>query len=103
MASEYESILVKMKQKSDDFKNYLTELNNLNNEVNDKTAKLLKTITTFKGCKEKLCPVCYSRPSTHAFLNCGHIHCENCATRGMNRNRCFQCRAVVEGVMKIYL
>ena len=103
MAQEYESILLKMKQKSDEFKTYLTELNNLNNDVSDKTGKL-KTIITFKGAgKDKLCSVCYSRPSTHAFLNCGHTHCENCAQRGLNRNRCFRCRSEVEGIMKIFM
>ena len=98
---DYETILLKMKEKSEEFATYLTDLHNLNNDVTDKTAKLLKTITKFKGC-DKRCTVCYNRPSTHAFVSCGHMHCENCAQRGLARNKCFQCRSSVEGILKIY-
>ena len=101
--SGYEDILLKMKDKSDEFSTFLTDLNNLNNDVKTRTGSLLKKIDDLKGKNQKLCTVCYTRVPTHALQPCGHIYCENCAQRGLNRNKCFTCRQPIQELFRIFI
>ena len=104
MSSAYEEILAKLKEKSDEFSTFLTDINNLNNDIKSRTEKLLQAIEKLKGKEPvKLCTVCYTRDRSHANLNCGHTFCENCGQRGLNRSKCFTCRAPVEGLFRIFL
>ena len=101
MTANYEKLLVTLKETSDEFANYLTELNNLNNDARNKCEKLLTHLSSNKP--EKSCSVCYSKPNTHAALPCGHCYCENCCNRALTRNKCFTCRQRIESVVRIYI
>ena len=90
-----------MKSKGDDFANHLTELNNLNNDAREKVDKLLKEMNSKKP--KNTCDVCYSRLKTHATVPCYHTYCENCASRALSRNRCFQCRGRIDNIVRIFI
>ena len=106
MTSSYEALLKKMKEQADTFASHLTELNNLNNDVREKIEKLMKGLTSMLGTTPpKTCNVCYhsERLPTHVFVPCGHGGvCQACAERGLSRNRCFQCRARIESIVRIF-
>ena len=99
----YEEILMKMKEKSVEFANFLTGLNNLNLDIQSRTDKLLKAIDSLKGKNHKLCTVCYTRIPSHAMQPCGHLFCQSCSERGMNRGKCFTCRTQIEGLFRVFL
>lgn len=101
--SSYEDICKQMKNKTDEFSKYLKHLNDLNNEVRERTEKILQTLSEVKGKKKQTCSVCYTAQPTHAFLTCGHVHCLKCAERGLTRNKCFQCRSPVESILRVYV
>ena len=99
----YEEILLKLKDKSDQFSNSLTELNNANNDLKNKTETILKKLSELKGRPVKTCSVCYTRECTHALVPCGHTFDQNCATRALSRNRCFMCRGEVESILRVFV
>ena len=101
--STYQEVLVKLKEKSEEFSGFLTDINNLNNDIKTRTEKLLQAIDNLKGKHSTLCTVCYTRERTHANLNCGHLFCENCGQRGLNRNKCFTCRQPIEGLFRVFM
>ena len=104
MTETFGDMLRKMKVKATEFSRYLAQINTLTNEVLDKTEKLQECINNIGAKQKKTCSVCYTAPPTHAFLPCGHGGiCERCAERGKTRNRCFQCRATIDRVVRIYL
>ena len=103
MTSNYVETLNKIKLKADEFASVLTNINNLNNDLKERTEKLLKALGDIKHNKVT-CKICYSRPPTHCVLPCGHAGiCEQCAQRALNRNRCFTCRANIGSAVKIYM
>ena len=103
MSKTYLDLLRNMKQKSDEFGSYLADVSKLNLDIQQRVDKLQDCIHSLSSNQKKACTVCYSRPPTHAFLPCGHGGiCETCADRGLTRNRCFQCRAPIERVVRIY-
>ena len=102
MSKSYEDLCKCMQQRGKEYSGYLKDLNDLNNEVLEKTDALL---TEFDKMKEKksTCPICYTRSQTHTFQPCGHCTCQPCSERALTRNRCFTCRSPVEGIMRIYI
>jgi hypothetical protein len=99
----YEDACCKMKQKADKFSVFLTDINNMNNDVKNNLDKLLQAFSDIKGTIQT-CTVCYSRPPTHVFIPCMHAGiCQSCAERGLNRNKCFQCRSPIESISKIFI
>ena len=101
--AQYDELLMKLKEKSEEFSAFLTEINNLNNDIKTRTDKLLHAIDQLKGKNHKLCTVCYSSIPTHALMPCGHIYCEKCAQRGLNRNKCFTCRQNIQELFRIFI
>ena len=99
----YQDILTKMCVKAQEFSNHIKNLNTLNDSVVERTNQLLTALSEFKGTKNtKVCSICYTRTPTIAFIPCGHTHCSDCTTRGVNRNRCFICRSPIEGTLRIF-
>ena len=84
---------------------YLKEINDVLIEKTDDVQTALENLVGNSSLAVRItCSVCCTRERTHAFIPCGHGGmCERCATRGRTRNRCFICRAEIEGVMRVYL
>ena len=101
--TSFESILLKVKERADQFASRLTDLNNANNELKNQTDKVLKKLLEFKGKQPKNCSVCYSREVSHALVPCGHCYCENDSSRALTRNRCPMCRAPVESILRVFI
>ena len=98
----FATILSQIKAKSEEFSSYLTECNELNEQLRHKSQKLLKLIDTKNRTPNKLCSICYVQPIQIALLPCGHVLCVGCSERAINRSRCFQCRGALDGSLKIY-
>ena len=106
--TSYSELAKKFHEKSTAFGVHLASINTLNDEVKERTEKLLTAIEQLTGTQSiaaKIsCSVCYTRDRTHAILPCGHGGiCAGCATRAQQRNRCFTCRGRIEEVVRIYL
>ena len=100
----YEDVCCTMKEKADKFSIILRDLNTLNDDIKQKIDTLLNTLSGIKSTKQKFCTVCVSRAPTHCFLPCGHAGlCQNCAERGLSRNRCFSCRQPIESIVRIFI
>ena len=96
--------MVQLKVKADEFANHLTDLNNLNNDVRERTEKLLKSIKELCPKPKTTCSVCFCAPPTHVLIECGHGQlCENCATRALSRSRCFTCRQRITGILRVFI
>ena len=93
-----------MQQRTIEFEQHLKTLTALNNDLKDRSGKMLEELKNVVGNNSNKCSVCYTREASFAFLPCGHASfCENCSQRGLHRRRCFMCRAHVESVVKIFL
>ena len=101
--SSYPEILTKISAKSAEFAKFLADINHLNNDIKDRTDKLLKAINDLQGKGSKLCTVCYTRERSHTILKCGHLFCSNCAERALARNKCFTCRQEIEGLFRVFI
>ena len=103
--SSFQDIAQKMHEKSVEFDNHLSALKKLNDELRDRSGKVLEGIKNLCGTLSgpKTCSVCYTRPGTFACVPCYHGGlCNSCATRSKDRGRCFTCRQRVEDVVKIF-
>ena len=103
MTNSYIMLLCKMKEQADEFSQHLSGVLALNNEIKDKTTKLLKIMKEFQTKSKATCSVCYSRAPNTALVSCGHVFCDNCCQRAISRNRCFQCRSTIESSIRIYI
>ena len=104
----YQDLAKALHEKASEMNTHLTTLKDLNDDVHDRTEKMLTALKELAGSESLAarisCNCCYSRPRTHAFLPCGHGGlCERCAERGRRRNRCFTCRTNIEQVVRIFL
>ena len=103
MTSSYQELCKMMQNKANDFKKHLMRLNTLNNDIIERTEKIMVAMHEMMGdTSKKMCPICYSHELSHAYT-CGHCFCEACAQRGLERNKCAVCRARVTSCMKLYL
>ena len=107
MAS-YGELAKALNLKTVEMNTHLCSLKDLNDELNDRTEKMLTALKNLTGttsvAAQISCNCCYSRPRTHALLPCGHGGlCANCCERARRRNRCFSCRGEVEQVVRIFL
>jgi hypothetical protein len=102
MNESYEHVLKTVQEKGKAFDKYLKDLSHVNEELLAKSSILVKSFDEMKG-KKHTCPICYTRKQTHTFQPCGHCTCQSCSERALSRNRCFTCRAPVEGIMRIYI
>ena len=96
-----------LNKKSNELDDHLTTLKLLNDELRDRSGKVLDALTNLVGSvainQKKTCIVCYSRAPTHAVIPCGHAgFYENCAQRA-HRSRCHVCRSQVAEILKIYM
>ena len=103
----FEEVTKAVLEKSRELDEHLQTIKKLNDELRDRSSKVLKALEKLVGSTKignKNCNVCYSRPRTHAVLQCGHgSFCENCATRCLERGRCYVCRATVTEMIRIYI
>ena len=103
--TSFSDIANAMQEKSKELDVHLNHLKKLNEELRDRSEKILVALEKLVGCtknNDKSCTVCYSRPRTHAVL-CGHCYCQNCAQRCLDRGRCYVCRKAVTEMVRIYL
>ena len=71
--TSFSDIAKAMQEKSKELDDHLTHLKKLNEELRDRSEKILVALEKLVGCtknNDKSCTVCYSRPRTHAVL-CG--------------------------------
>ena len=103
--TSFSDIAKAMQEKSKELDDHLTHLKKLNEELRDRSEKILVALEKLVGCtknSDKSCTVCYSRPRTHAVL-CGPCYCQNCAQRCLDRGRCYVCRKAVTEMVRIYI
>lgn len=106
MTLNYQEQLKSIVIKAEEFDRLLTNIKKLNNELRAKSTKVLENITELIGktSDPNQCKVCFSGPQTHMFYPCGHTgYCIQCATRGKDRGRCFECRQRIVDVVRYYL
>ena len=104
----YRELAKKLNESGKELDKHLTYLKQTNDILIQKTEDVQDALTNLVGNSSLAvritCSVCFVRERTHCFVPCGHGGlCENCATRGRTRNRCFTCRRSVDGVMRVYL
>ena len=106
--TSYHDLAKALHEKTTEMNTHLTNLKELNDDLHDRTEKVLTALKDLTGSQSLAarisCNCCYARPRTHALLPCGHAGlCENCATRAKRRNRCFSCRQSIEEVVRVYI
>ena len=94
-------------EKAKDFDSSLVRIKTLNDQLITRSEKLLCEMSCLlekvKGKDVKKCSICFTRPVTQVFVNCGHTVCVECAERCKNgRARCFTCRKPVLDVIRVY-
>ena len=97
-----------LNEKTVELDGQLTNLKQINDELRDRTERVLAALSELNGSRSLAtritCSCCYSRPRTHCFLPCGHGgFCDHCIERGRRRSRCFTCRGAVENVLRVYI
>ena len=106
MSSNYQEQLKEIHIKSDEFSKLLGNIQKLNNELRDKSKKVLESITELVGKANPItCKCCFNYPQTHMLYPCGHAgYCLTCATRAKDdRGRCYQCRQRIIDIVKYYI
>ena len=81
--TSFRDLAQKMHEKSKEFDAHLTDLKKLNDELRDRSGKVLEAITNLCGNINipKTCTVCYTRPGMFACVPCYHGGlCNSCAT-----------------------
>ena len=106
--TSYVDIAKKLHNKSVEFNKHLTNIKQLNDQVKERTEKLLTAVNDLMGttsiATRITCNVCYTEARTHCLIPCGHAGlCESCAQRAHRRNRCHSCRAAITDVVRVYL
>ena len=105
MSSSYQEQLTAIHSKSDEFSKMLGNIQKLNNELREKSKKVLESLSDLVGRTNPCtCKVCFNEKQTHMFYPCGHGgYCIACATRAKDdRGRCYACRQRIVDV-KYYI
>jgi hypothetical protein len=50
-----------------------------------------------------ICKICMEHPVKFTIDPCGHCYCEGCSARAVEDGRCFQCRRVIQKMIKLYM
>ena len=102
----FHELLSSVHKQAKDFDARLTRVQTLNSQLMTRSEKLLVELG---GLLEKVnkdvkkCAICFTRPVSHVFINCGHTVCNECCERCKNgRARCFTCRQPVLDAIKVY-
>ena len=102
----FHELIANVNKQAIDFDSHLTRIQTLNRQLITRSEKLLVELTDLleKVNKDiKKCAICFTRPVSHVFVNCGHTVCVDCANRCKNgRARCFTCRAPVLDCIKVF-
>ena len=107
-AQTYSDLAKKMHDKGLELDKKLRNLTRANADLIVKCENCLTALKEFTGstalAAKISCSVCCTRERTHVLIPCGHGGmCQSCAERALRRGRCFQCRANVEQLLKIFL
>jgi len=103
--SSYEDLIKSMNAKAVEFDGHLAKVKTANDALVARSNEVMQALTDLLGTVRptKKCSVCYTRERSHANLNCGHVFCSECAERGLSRNRCYTCRAKIEGLFRVFI
>ena len=103
LCDEIKGLLHKSEELADALQSLQSTNSSLKFYANKLLVKLKQFTDSFADDKPTTkCHICYVRDKTHAITPCGHTMCELCVTRCQPRNKCFVCRTVPEGVLKVY-
>ena len=108
----YQELLKNINSKAKEFGNNIVRIKTLNDNVINRSDKLLfeieNLLKSVESKNEKLCTICYSHPRTFVAIPCGHVVCKICSSkmkethaRGVT-TRCFICRTICTDIIRCY-
>ena len=106
--TSYRELAQRMVAKAEDFEKHLKKITSLNNELKERSMKILNNIEELVGKTVgqplgNKCKCCFDRESTYILLPCGHAnYCEVCATHAKSQGRCYHCRTRIDKIKKVF-
>ena len=94
-------------KRSESFEDVLKSLASTNYSLKFYFIKLKTKIVDCRNVmgvpRKNTCSICYTRLISIVNIPCGHLICQDCAERVMQRKKCFTCRCEVRTQHKVFI